>query len=189
MTAIRTICLALVVAFCASIPAQAQMGSAPCIDTCTGNLRSLSQGNTPYAYIFVEGYYAAGDGGGGSFYLSSPACSNVTQTTASWSTSSPNTIIVSGTPVPSVGMAIAPGQGSIGLPAYDAVVATGTGSITLASPITMTGSATAIYFTSDNGGGIIRDNGTSPPVCYTRATWTYSQLEWGAYGNNSNDDT
>jgi hypothetical protein len=190
MVLIRIVFFALVALFGALIPASAQSVTAvPCIDTCTGNLRSLT--TSPGNYVIAAGYRAPGDGAGGTFYALDPSvtsCATVSQTGASWLTTDPNTITITNPLNVSIGMAITPGQATSGLPAYDTVVSTSPTTIRLASPITISGALPTIYFSNDNGGSVVRDNETTP-VCYNRTSWTYSQKEWGAYSDGTDDDT
>src|SRR2546429_1352375 len=97
MIATRLLFSVLLALFCACVPARAQMATVPCIDSCSGNLRSLT--TSPGDYVFAAGYYRPGDGGGGSFYVNALLpmyCPTVGQL-GSWSTVSPNVITYSGT--------------------------------------------------------------------------------------------
>lgn len=89
-------------------------------------------------------------------------------------------------------MAIVEGQASSGLPAYDVVtnVTTNPDDIVLTTPVTNVTQVTgSVNFSTDNGGSTIRDSETTGPVCYTRVTWQYNPIEWGAHGDGKSDDT
>lgn len=135
--------------------------------------------------VVVQGYFYAGDGGGGTFVnvpsgvLPTGYCM---QTQGTIKNGKNQIAINPGSAVPA-GLDI--NMTSSGVPTNTA--ATVSAYSVANQTITLSQNATRdysgpIYFGGNNGGTTLMDSATTPN-CFLRTTTTYSQKEWGAYSN------
>lgn len=149
-------------------------------------LRTLPGGYGPNTVVALQGYFASADGGGG--MLASGSTPNSCQFLApgsSWASGS-TTITVTLFPLPT-GIALGMGISGAGIQSGSIVVAFASGSPnTITISLVTTAMGNTAVLAGDNGGTTFKDINNN---CFTRLSQTYNQVEWGAKGNNSANDT